>query len=62
MFKKQDCDHGVAAAGILRGRGRTIRISSRLHPTYPYIVYNDLPKLDALKKEWPELLKKTGTK
>jgi len=34
----------------------------RLHPTYPYIVYNDLPKLDALKKEWPELLKKTGTK
>lgn len=34
----------------------------RLHPTYPYIVYNDLPKLDALKKEWPELLKKTATK
>ena len=34
----------------------------RLHPTYPYIVYNDLPKLEALKKDWPELLKKTGTK
>jgi peptide-methionine (S)-S-oxide reductase len=34
----------------------------RLHPTYPYIVYNDLPKLEALKKEWPELLKKAGTK
>ena len=33
-----------------------------LHPTYPYIVYNDLPKLDALKTEWPELLKKAGTK
>ena len=27
------------------------------NPTYPYIVYNDLPKLDALKKEFPELLK-----
>jgi peptide-methionine (S)-S-oxide reductase len=26
--------------------------------TYPYIVYNDLPKLDDLKKEFPELLKK----
>jgi peptide-methionine (S)-S-oxide reductase len=26
--------------------------------TYPYIVYNDLPKLDHLKKEFPELLKK----
>ncbi|MEO7273695.1 MAG: peptide-methionine (S)-S-oxide reductase MsrA [Vicinamibacterales bacterium] len=34
----------------------------KLHPTYPYIVYNDLPKLAALKKEWPELLKKAGTK
>jgi peptide-methionine (S)-S-oxide reductase len=28
------------------------------NPTYPYIVYNDLPKLDHLKKEFPELLKK----
>ena len=26
--------------------------------TYPYIVYNDLPKLDDLKKQFPELLKK----
>jgi len=34
----------------------------RLHPTYPYIVYNDLPKLDALKREWPELLKKAPAK
>ena len=24
-----------------------------LHPDQPYIVYNDLPKLDALKKEFP---------
>ena len=24
-----------------------------LHPTQPYIVYNDLPKLEALKKEFP---------
>jgi peptide-methionine (S)-S-oxide reductase len=28
------------------------------NPSYPYIVYNDLPKLDFLKKEFPELLKK----
>ena len=28
------------------------------NPNYPYIVYNDLPKLDVLKKEFPELLKK----
>ena len=24
------------------------------NPTYPYIVYNDLPKIAALKKVWPE--------
>lgn len=29
-----------------------------LHPTQPYIVYNDLPKLGALQKEWPELYAK----
>lgn len=28
------------------------------NPTYPYIVYNDLPKLEALKKQLPELCKK----
>lgn len=27
------------------------------HPDYPYIVYNDLPKLSQLKKQFPELLK-----
>jgi peptide-methionine (S)-S-oxide reductase len=26
-----------------------------LHPTQPYIVYNDLPKLDLLKRRMPEL-------
>ena len=26
------------------------------NPTYPYVVYNDLPKLDHLKKDFPELL------
>ena len=25
------------------------------HPTQPYIVYNDLPKLEALKKEYPSM-------
>jgi len=28
-----------------------------LHPDYPYIVHNDLPKLRALKKELPDLYK-----
>jgi peptide-methionine (S)-S-oxide reductase len=28
------------------------------NPTYPYIVYNDLPKLEALKKQFPELCKR----
>jgi peptide-methionine (S)-S-oxide reductase len=32
----------------------------KLHRTQPYIVYNDLPKLEALKAELPELLKKKG--
>lgn len=27
------------------------------NPTYPYIVYNDLPKLRALKKQFPDLYK-----
>ena len=28
------------------------------HPDYPYIVYNDLPKISALKKEYPQLCKR----
>ena len=28
------------------------------NPNYPYVVYNDLPKLRALKKQYPELAKK----
>jgi peptide-methionine (S)-S-oxide reductase len=28
------------------------------HPDYPYIVYNDLPKLKHLEKEFPELLRR----
>jgi peptide-methionine (S)-S-oxide reductase len=28
------------------------------NPTYPYIVFNDLPKLDHLKKDFPEMMKK----
>lgn len=27
------------------------------HPTQPYIVYNDLPKLEALKKDYPALVR-----
>ena len=29
-----------------------------LHPTYPYIVFHDRPKLEALKAQLPEMLKK----
>ena len=28
------------------------------NPTYPYIVYNDLPKVNALKKYYPDLCKR----
>ena len=28
------------------------------NPTYPYIVYNDLPKIAALKKQYPQLCKR----
>jgi peptide-methionine (S)-S-oxide reductase len=28
------------------------------HPDYPYIVYNDLPKLEALKREYPQFCKR----
>jgi peptide-methionine (S)-S-oxide reductase len=28
-----------------------------LHPDYPYIVYNDMPKLEELKKQFPALYK-----
>ena len=28
------------------------------NPTYPYIVYNDMPKIAALEKEYPQLCKK----
>ncbi|MGH9584885.1 MAG: peptide-methionine (S)-S-oxide reductase MsrA, partial [Bryobacteraceae bacterium] len=28
------------------------------HPDNPYIVYNDLPKLEALKKEYPQFCKR----
>jgi peptide-methionine (S)-S-oxide reductase len=30
----------------------------RFHPDQPYIVYNDLPKLEQLRKQFPELYKK----
>ena len=29
------------------------------NPTYPYVVFNDLPKLEHLEKAFPELLKRT---
>jgi peptide-methionine (S)-S-oxide reductase len=32
------------------------------NPTYPYIVYNDLPKIEALKKQFPQLMKAAADK
>ena len=32
------------------------------NPTYPYIVYNDLPKLAHLKKDFPEMMKPESLK
>jgi len=32
------------------------------NPTYPYIVYNDLPKIRALKKEFPDVYREQTTK
>jgi peptide-methionine (S)-S-oxide reductase len=32
------------------------------NPTYPYIVYNDLPKLAHLKKDFPEMMKPEASK
>ena len=31
-----------------------------LHPTQPYIVYNDMPKLDALKRQYAALYREDG--
>ena len=31
----------------------------KLHPNHPYVMVNALPKLEKLKKQFPELLKKT---
>ena len=28
------------------------------HPTHPYVVQNSLPKLEKLKKQFPDLVKK----
>ena len=30
----------------------------QLHPDYPYIVFNDLPKIRALEKQYPEMCKR----
>jgi peptide-methionine (S)-S-oxide reductase len=30
------------------------------HPTQPYIVVNDMPKLEALRKRYPELVRRTS--
>ena len=32
------------------------------HPTYPYIVFNDLPKISALKRVFPALYVETPVK
>jgi peptide-methionine (S)-S-oxide reductase len=59
VFKKKIATTVVPLEGFYQAEGYHQNYL-KLHPTEPYIVYNDLPKLDALKAQLPELLKKNG--
>ena len=52
-----------AAEGLLPGRGLSPGFSGRTIPTYPYIVFNDLPKIENLKRLFPEdLSRRSGAR
>jgi peptide-methionine (S)-S-oxide reductase len=59
VFKKKIATTVVPLAGFYQAEGYHQNYL-KLHPTEPYIVYNDLPKLEALKAQLPELMKKKG--
>jgi peptide-methionine (S)-S-oxide reductase len=62
LFKKPIVTTVVPLQGFFLAEAHHQNFLKR-NPTYPYIVYNDLPKLEALKAQLPELLKKkAGTK
>lgn len=50
IVTKLEPDHGFYAAELYH------RHFVALHPDYPYVVFNDLPKLAALKQSYPRLL------
>ena len=53
-FAKPDRDPGVALTAFYPAEAYHQNYLA-LHPTQPYIVYNDLPKLEALKTQFPTL-------
>jgi peptide-methionine (S)-S-oxide reductase len=59
VFKKPIVTTVVPLQGFFLAEAHHQNFLKR-NPTYPYIVYNDLPKLEALKSQLPELLKKKG--
>ncbi len=52
--QQPDRDNDRARQDFLSAPKVTTRIFWRKNPTYPYIVYNDLPKVAALKALFPE--------
>ncbi|ODU56541.1 MAG: hypothetical protein ABS99_05800 [Acetobacteraceae bacterium SCN 69-10] len=45
---------GVTVQGLPFGLVTQVTCDLTLNPTYPYIVYNDLPKVAHLKRLFPE--------
>jgi peptide-methionine (S)-S-oxide reductase len=57
IYKRRIATTVVALEGFYPAEGYHQDFLRR-NPTYPYIVYNDLPKLDHLAKAFPDLLKR----
>jgi len=56
IFKKPIVTQVVPLDGFYPAEGYHQNFVAK-NPSYPYVVYNDLPKLEHLKKDFPELLK-----
>jgi len=57
VFSKPIVTQVVPLEGFYRAEEYHQRFLDR-NPDYPYIVYNDLPKIKALKQQYPELCKR----
>jgi peptide-methionine (S)-S-oxide reductase len=55
IFKRRIATTVVKLEGFYAAEANHQNFVQR-NPNYPYVVYNDLPKLDHLRKEFPELL------